>query len=417
MKIRKEGLPKLFINVLVFWVMWSFIFTMTKTSWSSFVYIFLSLILIIIAFLILEYRPHVISVQLLLWFPFVILSIWGNARSSNYEGCVYFVSCLILLLMSRQIDWSGIIPINIFIASGSLIAVGIVFQLLFSEIYNTYIATFFKNTNDIIYWSHGYGYAGFTYQLGVTAIILIYFEGIILHMYGNSKKVSTVLTLIITILIFLTGKRSIALLSILLPILVIVLCDKVSEKKIFNALCIVLILGVLGYFFVVNSNLFIKSKVLGRFASTIIDLENGRDVTSDRSELYAEAFSMFRNSKILGIGIGNFKKNSFFATDVHNTYIQILCEQGIVGLILFCVPLVLNLVYTVKVNKINQNAFFKLSLFFQLFFIIYGLTGNVMMNEICYVIYFWAISLTDGVTKRNNVGVSNFEKNRYINIS
>ena len=417
MKIRKEDLLKLFISVLIFFVMWNFVFTMTKTSWVSLVYAFLVLILIIIVFIILEYRPHVVSFRLFLWLPFIILSIWGNIKLHNYEGCVYFIACLTLLFMAKQIDWNYVVPNEIFVVSGVWVAVGIIFQLVFSGIYNTYIATFFKNTNDIIYWSQGYGYAGFTYQLGVTAIILIYLEGIVLYGYENNEKVSAILALVITILVFLTGKRSLALLAILLPILVTVLCNKFSGKRILNILCVILVLGVILYFFIVNSDLFIKSKLLGRFASTIVDLENGRDVTSDRSELYKEALSMFRNNKILGIGLGNFKKSSFFATDVHNTYIQVLCEEGIVGEILFCVPLVVNLIFSVKENRIKQSKLLNLSLFLQLFFIIYGLTGNVMMNEICYVIYFFAISIVDGITRKNNVGEENFEKNRYFNIS
>ena len=46
-----------------------------------------------------------------------------------------------------------------------------------------------------------------------------------------------------------------------------------------------------------------------------------------------------------------------------------------------------------------------LFIFLQLFFIIYGLTGNVMMNEICYVIYFFSIGIMEKSNKKNRAGV------------
>lgn len=405
MKNRKENLAKIYINILILFVIWSFVFTMTKTSWASFIYIFLILIAIISIFVILEYRPRVISVRLLLWFPFVILSILENLRLNNFEGTIYFSACLIMLLIARQVDFEDVISNKIFILSGGLAILGMIFQIVLPGIYNTYVATFFKNTNDILYWANGYGYTGFTYQLGVTAIILVYFEGIILYRWKNNENMKNMLVLVAIMFIFLTGKRTMALLAILLPGLIIILCNKFSSKKLYNTLCILLMLGILAYFFVMNSDLFINSKILGRFANTIIDLEKGQDVSSNRSLLYKEAFSMFRNNKLFGIGLGNFKEKSFFATDVHNAYIQVLCEQGIVGEVLFIIPLFVNLMFSIKMNRYNQRGSLKLSLFLQLFFIIYGLTGNVMMNEICYVIYFFSIGIMEKSNKKNRAGV------------
>ena len=61
--------------------------------------------------------------------------------------------------------------------------------------------------------------------------------------------------------------------------------------------------------------------------------------------------------------------------------------------------------FSIKMNRYNQRGSLKLSLFLQLFFIIYGLTGNVMMNEICYVIYFFSIGIMEKSNKKNRAGV------------
>lgn len=401
MKISKERFMKFFITLVTIFIMWSFIFTTTRTSWSSYVYGFLFCFAIFCVLSLILFKPHKILGRALLWFPFILISIWGNLKLSNYEGVIYFFICLCLILLGRKIDWNYVFPGKVVIYSGFIVIIGIVFQIFLPAIYNTYIATFFKNTNDILYWANGYGYAGFTYQLGIEAIILIYFEAIMLYKQYNRPRVNYIFLCITIAFVFLTGKRAIVLLAILLPLVIALVSNKIDNKKAFNILCVITVIGIVSYIFVINSEMLVGSKILGRFASTVIDLENGRDITSHRTSLYDEAFSMFRNHKLFGIGFGKFRENSIYNTDVHNTYLQILCEQGILGIILFMVPLLVNLLYSIKINKLYDNRMGKVSLFIQLFFSLYGLTGNVTVNEICYIMYFISICMVDGI--RNKV--------------
>ena len=98
--------------------------------------------------------------------------------------------------------------------------------------------------------------------MGVTAIILIYFEGIIIYSKFNNSKKKKILLLLIVVCIFLTGKRSISLLAILLPVIGLLLNNRVTSKRIFNVLAVVSILGVLVYFLAMNAELFIDQRYL-----------------------------------------------------------------------------------------------------------------------------------------------------------
>lgn len=399
MRINNYSLTKGFIALLSIFAIWNFMFTMTETSWSGIVYVFLICLSVMICMLVLLYRPSRISTKLCLWLPFIVLIVIGNYKIGNFEGIIYYSICFALMLLSRYIDWNNMFPERIIVVSGVIMIIGIWFQILVPSVYNAYIATFFKNTNDILYWSNGYGYAGFTYQLGVTAIILIYFEGIVIYSKFDDRKKQIILLLLIIVCIFLTGKRAVALLAILLPVIDMLLSNRVTSKRTFNVLAVVSILGVLVYFLAMNAELFIDSKVLGRFASTIIDMENGQDISSHRSILYSEAIQLFNNNKLWGIGLGQYKELSQFGTDVHNSYLQVLCEMGITGFVCYIVPLLVNLISCIKKNRYKDKKYLKVALFIQLFFILYGLTGNVSVNEFCFVFYFISISMTAGMNK------------------
>lgn len=399
MKIDKLKISKIVLNILILYVLWNYIFTMTNTSWFKAVYYFMIFSLFVIVSALLIFKPRIIEFRLLLWFPFLVMVIYENIKLDNYEGSIYFLICFIILLLSKYVSFNKIISLKLFSISGFIIIIGILFQIIFPGIYNDHIATFFKNTNDIIYWSHGYGYAGFSYQLGVTAIILLYCEGSILYAYDRNRKNYFVYIVLIVLFILLSGKRTITILAILLPLIIFIVDNNIDRKKLFNIILALIVLLLILYFFLINVNLFIDSKILGRFATTIIDIENGIDASSNRVNLYNEAFNMLNTNKAFGIGLGQFKLHSAFSTDVHNTYLQILCEQGIVGFVLYIVPLALNLFYTIHINKQYDYYNNKFSLFIQLFIVLYGITGNVMVNEICYIIYFISICMIDKTKK------------------
>mgnify|MGYP000158085205 CR=1 FL=1 len=82
-------------------------------------------------------------------------------------------------------------------------------------------------------------------------------------------------------------------------------------------------------------DIFIDVPVVNRFAKSYIGSQMGEDISTGRFDLYEIAYKAFSQSPIFGIGAGLFKEVTHAYTDVHNAYLQVLCEQGIIGLILF----------------------------------------------------------------------------------
>ena len=128
--------------------------------------------------------------------------------------------------------------------------------------------------------------------------------------------------------------------------------------------------------------------------------ESDVDITTGRVDFWKVAIQQFKENPILGIGWKAFWHFEFFGAnyDVHNIYLQLLCEVGIVGSILFYLLFVMALYRAIKIvirknidEKYKKVALF--SVFYQVFFLLYGITGNPLYDASFYIMYFISIAL------------------------
>ena len=89
--------------------------------------------------------------------------------------------------------------------------------------------------------------------------------------------------------------------------------------------------------------------------------ENG----SGHASLFASAFFIWEDNKILGTGYKNFynkcveKKLHRCTNHPHNSYLDVLVSTGLVGFLLlvtYLITLLLKIIYSLKINLINKNA-------------------------------------------------------------
>ena len=153
---------------------------------------------------------------------------------------------------------------------------------------------------------------------------------------------------------------------------------------------------------------------LRRYVMTIEKLLAGQDITSGRTELYTQALNLFFSSPIFGIGWGQFacyvtpEFKALHGQDVmnvHNIYLEFLCEVGIIGAIFIIVPMAYMLAKTIKQfvrlyhfssDTENWRLAIQLntaSLMIQLFFIMVGLIDPCFSKVIFWAIYALAVKL------------------------
>ena len=390
-----------FVGFSLLFCFWGSFFQQSIWSNALFVYVGLILILGLSLCCLLNNSQCLRSVNIYaaIWIPYLLGTMISVIISADIERFTYWFLCFVLIVTARTIELTKSIPYRLLWISGIVCLVGVWVQILLPDIYNEHIVGIFMNAQTIKNWARwSYGYAGFTYQLGMTAIILVYFEAFILYFWKCDKKYFRAAVLILTIIsIFLTGKRMLSVLAVIAPIEVYVASDGSIGKKKRNTLLAIAIGLIVLVAIYINIDAFADNKVFGRIARGIIDLQQGEDITTSRSDLWGVAVETWKKSPIFGVGVGKIKAAAGIRTDAHNAFVQVLCERGVVGLLLFVFPLIISYANTVSLFKRNgnktENVSLKFSFFIQTIFILYSLTGNTTTDRHCFIMYFLAVGI------------------------
>ena len=149
--------------------------------------------------------------------------------------------------------------------------------------------------------------------------------------------------------------------------------------------------------FVISVNVSSKlQNVLNRF----VDVTEDGNVTS-RFEFWDIALNSFSEHKLSGTGWLTFKDVSLTDQHTHNIYIQILAETGVVGAIVFypffLYSLCIGLRWLLAVCKCKEAysretlIFGVFSFCYQIYFLLYGITGNPLYDIYSYPLYFIAV--------------------------
>lgn len=206
----------------------------------------------------------------------------------------------------------------------------------------------------------------------------------------TNRKRYLLVMLISIISIMLTGKRSaIVILTGALFIIAIVSFfqqKKISIKVVFFSIVIACIGLYILFFTSIGGILLEKNAAI----SSTGDLSNGR------LYLIHKMFLIFQSNPI--VGIGSLATKNYYGDYLgHNIYLQCLSENGIVGFLALIVLLISNLRNTISdikwvySSEYHDNEIYitygYLSLFIQIFFIIYGFLGNPLYGPIFLVLY------------------------------
>ncbi|WP_161595850.1 O-antigen ligase family protein [Deferribacter desulfuricans] len=191
--------------------------------------------------------------------------------------------------------------------------------------------------------------------------------------------------IIIVINIILTFSRGgIISLSIVLIIyfvvnLIIVIIRNFKIKKFFlkHLFFFIFLVGII--VFLINEDTLFKEMFIKRINS----LSEG----SGRLEIWLHGLNFFYNNFLLGIGLYNFLPYNIHYYNnyhyMHNTYLEVLVETGIVGFILYILFHIFLLIHILKMYKINKNYIIILLSYFSLFLQMFFLSS--LINEIWFL--------------------------------
>lgn len=402
---RNTNLKAITVAVFLLFLfrLWSFVLTRTVVASVMLQYISYISVFFAFAYALFSNNGGKLSKLSIWWLPYILLTILGYLFvNRNFERMAWWFAPLAMLLLAPTKGFLKSVPVKLIFWTGIISMIGVYFQYFFLSLYNSIIAPYIiadaaTSLEDLV------GMRGFSHQQGTTSIMLVFGEMALLFFKNDvlppsmkKKLIYWCLVALIIIAIFMTGKRMVSLLAVTVPVIVFLLSSKKGKTRVFRiSLVAVVAFGI--YQFVLP--LLLESSdiyVIQRFATSLDKTRGGEDISSGRDYLWDLAKDAYRAHPVMGIGVGRYSTYTGAETDTHNTYLQTLCEQGIVGFVSYVVAIFLCLLHTIRIfDKTNDSQlkkYMKAAISIEFVYILYAITGNVNI-DVDVMMYFLAIAI------------------------
>ncbi len=223
----------------------------------------------------------------------------------------------------------------------------------------------------------------------------------------------------------MTSKRGVLVWSMLAIAVAYIFIEKGKIGNIFKiAMAVLVLLGVLS---LLAENVEFVNNLFERFRVVGSEEDNSSE---QRFVMWQLALSAFAENPVFGIGFWKYrelynanlsaiydKTGLHTSIDAHNVYIQVLCETGIVGFVIYIAAIVFLLYRTVSLIKKIDTANYRdkyilsLSLALQLFYIFYSFSGNCFY-DMTFFYYSFGMALT--YSTENRYKLNSLQYNRQV---
>lgn len=405
---------------------------------TKMIYIIVTIILLLIYY-ILENRRLSIYILELMWFLFFMYFFINMIINGEIEGLfiydiIAFATLFIIVLLLKVDAKYFNIAINIMLIFAVIHALVAIFQFVNMELYSKLILTRFteKQKIEILRIFNHNSYTGLTRQTAYISGFLVIGIGIALINFRNYKnhfrRNLVIFSLPLMMFALLLGGKRAHLLFMVLSFMIVYLFSTNIKRFLVQLLKLIGIMFI-SIFLIILFHLFYQPDSNSPIGKMYIKLENtvegflvGEDITSGRTILYDYALKLFYDNPVFGIGWRKFNDLTFgllsdnTGSHPHNIYLQLLTELGIIGFILFMLPVVYLLILTIKLLMKNNNEtelnnvwrrLIQISLFIQTFFILYGFTGNLLTDHMYIFIYVFSATITMSYLNSLNKKIKN----------
>lgn len=336
---------------------------------------------------------------------------------------IYFLCMIILLFCDRWFE-SFYKVLKLFL-----------YEHVFATLLFPFIGGFYKSTilpmvcsNSLVCTAKGNFYNG--YMPGLTShfstngmyisIAILYFFN---NWLNNKNKKNLILFILSVIAMLLVGKRG-PLLFCALACLFMYMFSENRKNRFLTVITIILsmifLITILGNYIPSIYN------IINRFESLIAK----GDILNGRSTLFDLAIDMWKKDIFIGQGWGAYRYNyqviiySYGAhsfLDAHNIYLQLLAELGIIGFAFFVLSWIKIMLSSLKSFKLirkekllDYKKQITFSILVQIFFLMYGFTGNPLYDVQVYAVYFICIAVSLVTTFSINRGEVYENRNNYL---
>ncbi|MCI8744013.1 MAG: O-antigen ligase family protein [Lachnospiraceae bacterium] len=355
----------------------------------------------------------------LFWYILALYSLIGNqdlAQDTETRWILPMAGILMLYILSNHNSWQYVFIKSVRFFTG-IHAFFTIFFYVFKGLYLNHFVRFLPGAGEYLIGKFKDGcMPGITGHYSMNGIYLgIGFVFFACELLADNKTITNshyrkeaVKTLFVLLALVLTSKRAHILFGMISCFVIYYVYH--SDQKVRRWFYIIgagLGLGLL----VIALLPFVPaiSRMIHRFIYA-----DGGEITNGRIWFWEFALEKFLESPIVGIGWGGFKhayyqrigtySSTSIFVDTHNVYLQILCEQGLIGFLLFISGIMAvfmktwNLLKSSRRKKmphidITAQKFLSVSLGIQAFFIMYCFTGNCLYDCEFFFVYIICCAL------------------------
>lgn len=398
MKMNKIIMINTYLLLSVF-----FIFTNYMYGFQGPIIILLTLFLISVQLIsrskfILDFKDFLF---LLLGLILLLSSLKSTAYSQAISYSIAFICiiiCMIILKQEKNLNYKFLFNLILIFSSIHVFST-ILYQLFPNGIQKIlpYILSEKDLSRNLYEFNYNNIICGITPIQGLNALYISSYLMVVFSKLLNHKKnklVNTILLVFGFISLFFTSKRGLLLANVIsIVLLLFYTIYKNNKLRLSTTLknILVSVFIILMGMFIVNNYFPESLRIFDRFKQN--------DYLTGRGVLWKTVWNDFLLNHFPN-GSGLFSSrlllltNTGASNDVHNIYLQILVELGIVGFILFLINItyVLKRILDVKVNEKNKNIIFP-TIYIIIVFLIYGFTGNWFFDVTTAFLYYLVIGL------------------------
>lgn len=320
-----------------------------------------------------------------------MVSIIWVLTTGNASYIIKYALGVLLLYCFSQRKEAGLYLVQGLAIIGLIFSVATFVFYFFPDIYLNsvvpYLADYLKSTAVIMMRTNRYPGLTGHYSTNGTYLAIGFGAVISSILCGSGEKKNRIRYFVVCLLVLgallLIGKRAHLVFSIAAVFCVYWLCnDKDKINRFLKVIGVVIIAAIV--FAIMVNQIPALSNTFNRFSETA---DSGNFLMS-RGLFYAEAFAQFKKHIFLGCGWKQMVK--LLEHDVHNIYIQLLAETGLVGFSFYIILFISGLNMAVKLVKeisrtevinVQERKLLIFAAYYMFFFVLYGFTGNPLYDE------------------------------------
>ena len=354
-----------------------------------------------------------ISRDSLIWLgfiaPIVLRILYTRSEDRKSSFCILFI-ILTLYIIVADIDKDSLLKGMAFIKYyGLLVASTVIIQYSNSNIFLKNVYNHLNNSDEVIekygYYMSRYYNSGIFYEPHDSACYIGVALGIIIIeiLLNINKYINLGLMVFLVFCLILTQKKGI-LIATACAIIAIILSQYRKNRNIGKIVLFAIAIPILVVFSIRSIMAAQNTIVFLRMQRFLRLFFSGNESDFGRLKIYRDAIILWKEHPVLGIGWKNYitlSQQRFHYSIPHEVncdYLQMLCENGIIGFVLCMIPIVVTAIRSFSIEKsrlvlsydINDQRIIMYSFYVQILILLYAIVEVPFYDETFFSIYIFS---------------------------